>query len=129
MSHSDPTPARQEGREALRPCPFCGAEATLSGDDHPVWKLARVSCSRCGTGGPGHFHNREAAVLAWNNRPLPLPPARSIPLPFPRERRGRIDTALVDRIAELAGFDEDLHLPPEVVRAVLLALEEIYGGE
>ena len=93
MSDVPAIPERPEGREALRPCPFCGAEATLSGDDHPVWKLARVSCSRCGTGGPGHFHNREAAVLAWNNRPLP-PPARSI-----------------------------------VVRAVLLVLEEIYGGE
>ena len=49
----------------LKPCPFCGGEATLWKDclaDRP-WHIL------CGCGGRvGYFVTKEEAVTAWNRR-------------------------------------------------------------
>ena len=51
--------------EELKPCPFCGAKATLwreGGVDRPYHIL-------CGCGGRvGWFETREEAIEAWNRR-------------------------------------------------------------
>ncbi len=51
---------------SLKPCPFCQWPAFVfdSGDD-PYW----VDCSECGSEGPPE-DTREAAIAAWNTRPL-----------------------------------------------------------
>ena len=51
---------------------------------------------------------------------------RSIPLPFPKGKDGRLDRDFVRRVASAAWADSTEH--NEFVRAVLLALEEIYGN-
>ena len=48
--------------EELKPCPFCGGEATIfpEGDYH------EVTCNDCGVFVDGHTY--EDAVSAWNTR-------------------------------------------------------------
>lgn len=54
--------------DELRPCPFCGGEATLSEDDGGYL----VDCGVCGAAvgyfGRGLPDARGAAVAAWNRR-------------------------------------------------------------
>ena len=54
----------------LKPCPFCGGEATFGGSEHvkpydkPYWY---VVCFNCGASVYGN-EDKEKAVEAWNRR-------------------------------------------------------------
>ncbi len=80
--------------EELKPCPFCGGEASASGSvryskGHEAWwadgsevrEAFFVSCTKCGgrrTGIVGGQQTREASIEAWNTRSLPPAPGASL---------------------------------------------------
>lgn len=45
----------------MKPCPFCGSEHVVAGNDHVV-------CEACWANGP-YAVGKEEAVAAWNDRP------------------------------------------------------------
>lgn len=51
--------------DKLKPCPFCGGQATFVGDFDDVW----VKCENCGVT-TDFFLREKQAVVAWNNRPI-----------------------------------------------------------
>jgi Lar family restriction alleviation protein len=57
----------------LKPCPFCGGEAKVTGQEFPAWspnKAARVVCCNpecAGTTGR-YFRSFAEAITAWNRR-------------------------------------------------------------
>lgn len=64
-SSSAPFPLSPDEREELKPCPFCGAEATDAGD---VGYEASCSNGEC-SASAGWF-----SVAAWNRRAASVPP-------------------------------------------------------
>ena len=57
--------SEQKEREALKPCPFCGAKANswvFPGEN------AYVCCSKCGGRCGVSYPHEEAAITAWNTR-------------------------------------------------------------
>ncbi len=57
-----------EAKHTLRACPFCGATPTVKTIEH----LSSVYCPRhdCSGGPCAQAYFEEAAVRAWNNRPI-----------------------------------------------------------
>lgn len=77
--------------DALKPCPFCGEQATLAPDmDQQEW---RGECLSCGGAGPVR-HNKQLAAADWNRRvgeePLKPDAMRSF-LPQPPQWHDDID--------------------------------------
>src|SRR6185312_105642 len=56
-------------REALEPCPFCGANAafTMREGHRFEWQ---TTCTECHCGTPPAFETKELAEAAWNARAL-----------------------------------------------------------
>lgn len=59
----------------LKPCPFCGNEATLIGESLPVGIDLRIECATCNTSFFDRFETDPDAyqkiVDQWNHRPEP----------------------------------------------------------
>lgn len=53
--------------DKLKPCPFCGGRAMLSGCEDWQWT---VICNECDSL-IGYNETEQAAIDAWNNRVLP----------------------------------------------------------
>lgn len=53
----------------LKPCPFCGSEATRTG--YGMGERAKLQCVRCEATGPVGLDGEAAAQFAWNRRPQP----------------------------------------------------------
>lgn len=49
---------------ALKPCPFCGGEASYT----PTCHIDVVQCRVCGAQGMAAMGQHEAAIAAWNRR-------------------------------------------------------------
>jgi Lar family restriction alleviation protein len=58
--------------EKLLPCPFCGGQAALYGNEtrHPNTKMCRVHCAACEASG-ANYATRQEAAHAWNTRLTP----------------------------------------------------------
>ena len=54
--------------EKLKPCPFCGGEAEMTGDDHTAFYLCRVRCLNCNGNAGRYFQTQAEALAAWNQR-------------------------------------------------------------
>jgi Lar family restriction alleviation protein len=58
--------------EELKPCPFCGGEASVStGRNGADEKLKYIECLDC-AGMADMFYTETEAVVAWNTRMNPL---------------------------------------------------------
>lgn len=55
----------------LKPCPFCGGKAEMTGDDNPVFFLCRVHCLHCNGNSGRYFRTQAEAITAWNQRTEP----------------------------------------------------------
>ena len=53
----------------LKPCPFCGCEATLLDDVNIYGIFSRAVCSNPSCSASIAFRNELQTVEAWNNRP------------------------------------------------------------
>ena len=58
--------ARQEYFEAIKPCPFCGSNAELTGECDMVW--VRCSNEDCWCQMVTRFDEPEEAIEEWNRR-------------------------------------------------------------
>lgn len=78
-------------REALKPCPFCGGEATVSESQDGEWIAGcrdEAGCNACpSTLAP----TRDAAIAAWNRRAAAAPSGARAVL-----------AATIDKLHELA---------------------------
>lgn len=55
---------RRAAMAELLPCPFCGGEAEIRGDD-----VLFVQCAKCGTRyGDRYYATKAEAIAAWNTR-------------------------------------------------------------
>lgn len=55
--------------DELKPCPFCGSPSVTTQARHPSILPYFVECSTCDARG-ARREGREAAITAWNNRPI-----------------------------------------------------------
>jgi len=56
---------------SLYPCPFCMSDnLDVSRRTYDSEKLFRIKCDKCGSMS-GEYDNIQAAIIAWNNRPIP----------------------------------------------------------
>ena len=53
--------------EQLKPCPFCGGEAVMLGEDDGMYQCV---CRNCESVQGGFYDFPEEAAFAWNTRPL-----------------------------------------------------------
>lgn len=118
------TPARPEGREADDG--WLPTSANINALPYPIRKYIHDLETRCDPAGD----IRELTIARDTIRAMEA--ARSIPLPFPREPgrewKNELDHELLSRIIDVGELPrEDFDL--EIVEAVLVTLEEIYGGE
>ena len=57
---------------SLLPCPFCmGDDLDVTRRTYDSEKLFRIKCCKCGSVS-GEYDNIQAAIIAWNNRPIPV---------------------------------------------------------
>lgn len=53
--------------DKLKPCPFCGGEAIVSGCDDTLWS---VICKKCAAS-IDYNDTKQEAIIAWNRRVEP----------------------------------------------------------
>lgn len=61
-------------REELKPCPFCGTQATYEDEADGTNRPHYIGCadSHCQMGTGRYFETKHAALIAWNMRPSNL---------------------------------------------------------
>jgi len=119
----------QTEREALKPCPFCGYDAMISGNPkHKVEPAINVHCSHCDVEG-WWFYGKDCAARAymhWNTRIVP-PAAGSEAL----RTMVTVTAKYLDDLESemLAGNADTPSQVAEKLRAALSSAQSETGGE